>query len=171
MPSPLFAACEQREGCAKWFVDILPPRKRRRDSHPREWAFLLRWKLRKWTDLQSRLTSPPQALAFPEPQGSFSVLLVRGLDCRPLIRDMVLVSGRRKRETLVQHGSVFTRDPSSLNPYTIQFAMYYSYILTGCKETGNPRCPRPRKGTALSSQSPKGRRVFSRRFDKISFST
>ena len=42
-------------------------------SHPHERAFLFRGKMPKRFEASCGLTLPPQAFAFPEPQGSFSV--------------------------------------------------------------------------------------------------
>jgi len=129
--------------------------------------FLLRWRLPVRAFAAPGLTFPPQAFAFRLPIGSFSILQVRKLGFRFLIRDMVFVPGKKERGTLVQHGSVFTPDPSSGNPYTIQFSMCYLYILIGCEETGSPGAQTPKQGPALSSTSPKGRWVFPGRSDKI----
>src|SRR5947207_10722657 len=50
--------------------DILPSRKRRRDSHPRKWAFLLRWRLASTVCIRICSDIASTGMTFRKPCGS-----------------------------------------------------------------------------------------------------
>src|SRR5260370_15432060 len=115
--------------CKQPWFDILPSRKRRRDSHPHEWAFLLRWRLQSMIVSMFSSYVASTGMTFRKPCGSSQSDVRGNVVIVPSLPPWFSFAVGERECILVEHGSGFTRRTDlRRNPQTLFCYQGTTYI-------------------------------------------